>query len=358
MTKDGNKQRRNGGSVIESREIEKQGHGMFEMTGFSPEFRDPEHYITSITYRIWEERGIERIREWYAPECVVRTPHGVTGNVDPVVKGTADTLSEFPDRQLLPEEIIIGYKPRGFYSSHRVRSTATHLGGGMFGPATGKAIYMLTIADCLCVDNQITEEWLVRDQAAMALQLGLDPVQFGYGLGKGSPERYAVSQEELEKRWAEPQGLSQGPLIIGDADTARRLVSGYEALWSGKDEAGVKKSRHRALRFEGPGGVVTYGRERMVDVLAGIIQAIPKGVFRVQHVIVRQDENRPVRGALRWSYSGRHRGIGRYGRATDVPLTILGLSHVELRDNQVVNEWMLMDDLAVYAQIAAWQSAG
>ncbi|MEZ4726080.1 MAG: hypothetical protein R3E79_02980 [Caldilineaceae bacterium] len=98
------------------------------MQNFSAEFETPEQYIIDITYKIWEARGIGRIRDWYAADCPVRTPHGVSDNVAAVISSTLSALHEFPDRQLLAEDIIIGDKANGFYSSHRVRSTATHLG--------------------------------------------------------------------------------------------------------------------------------------------------------------------------------------------------------------------------------------
>ena len=122
------------------------------MKNFAPEFKTPEQYITDITYQIWEERGIDRIRVWYAAEAPVRTPHGVTSSVEDVVQSTHATLDEFPDRLLLPEDIIIGDLAEGFLSSHRIRSTATHLGDGAFGDATNRPITMMTIADCLCQD--------------------------------------------------------------------------------------------------------------------------------------------------------------------------------------------------------------
>jgi predicted ester cyclase len=327
------------------------------MEGFSPEFRDPEHYIIDITYRIWEERGIDLIRQWYAPDCLVRTPHGLTDSVEPVVAGTAATLEEFPDRQLLPEDIIIGLKEKGFHSSHRVRSTATHRGDGSFGKATGKAITMLTIADCLCLENMIVEEWLVRDQAAMALQLGLDPVAFGTSLGKAAPEKYALPGKVLEARWADPQGFR----IEGDEQPARKLIGKLEELWGAGTEAArlsaARDSHDRALRFEGPGGLLSYGREPMTAAVAGITASIPDGQFKVHHAITRRDEESPVRIALRWSYSGTHEGEGRYGKPTSCPLTVLGASHFELRKGKVINEWMLLDDLAMWAQISGWDRA-
>jgi predicted ester cyclase len=322
------------------------------MQGFNPEFRSPEHYILDITYHIWEMRGVERIRDWYAGDCVVKTPHGVSTSADAAVQSTYTTLEEFPDRQLLADDIIIGLKDPGFYSSHRVRSTATHQGTGAFGPATGKAIGMLTIADCLCRDNRIAEEWLVRDQASMALQLGLDPVDLGRSMGLAKPEAYAVGNGAMVERWSDPAGLT----VIGDQIKADTAIHALETVWKDHDWSALSCHRDRALRFEGPSGILTYGLERMQQVVEGIVGSIPDGTFAVHHLIVRQDEARPVRVAVRWSFAGTHSGSGRYGKANGFPLALLALSHFELRDGKIINEWMLMDELAIHAQLAAYGS--
>ena len=49
----------------------------------------------------------------------------------------------------------------------------------VFGAATGRPVTARTVADCLIRDGIIVEEWLVRDQAAIALQLGIDPADWG-----------------------------------------------------------------------------------------------------------------------------------------------------------------------------------
>ena len=48
------------------------------MKGFDAEFRDLDHYIRVITDRIWEGRRIDDIRLYYAADCAVETPSGVT----------------------------------------------------------------------------------------------------------------------------------------------------------------------------------------------------------------------------------------------------------------------------------------
>jgi predicted ester cyclase len=319
------------------------------MKNFAPEFKTPEQYIIDITYKIWEERGIGRIREWYADDGPVRTPHGVTHTAEAVVKSTLETLHEFPDRQLLAEDVIIGEFPKSFLSSHRVRSTATHMGDGSFGPATQRPVVMLTIADCLCQDNQVVEEWLVRDQAGIALQLGIDPVQLGKRMGLQNPENYTIGNEAFTKRWNAPDGLT----IVGDEKLANRIIQTYEVIWNDKNLNTIEENYDRAIRFEGPSSELHYGRYPMGNFFNSLLAAIPDGSFEPHHVIVRQDAEKAVRVALRWSYAGVHGGRGRYGEPTHIPLSILGISHFELRQGKIVNEWMCIDETAIYAQIAA-----
>lgn len=322
------------------------------MKNFSPEFKTPEQYIIDITYQIWEERGIDRIREWYAADGPVRTPHGVTRSVEDVVESTRATLDEFPDRLLLPEDIMIGDLPDGFLSSHRVRSTATHRGDGAFGKATHRPIVMLTIADCLCKDNQVVDEWLVRDQGVIVSLLGRNPALYGKDLGEKNPKDYAVGNETYIKRWNAPAELT----ILGQQDLADRIIQTYDAIWNDKNLDIMIEDYDRALRFEGPTGELHYGRSPTGEFLKSIMASIPDGRFEPHHVIFRKDPEKAARGALRWSYTGTHSGKGRYGDPTGVPLAVLGISHFELRSGKIVNEWFCTDETAIYAQIAAYQA--
>jgi predicted ester cyclase len=319
------------------------------MTGFDPKFATPEAYILGCTYEIWEGRGIHLIPDaYYTHDAIVRTPLGVTTTAAAVVTGTQATLVEFPDRQLLADDILIGPKPWGFYSSHRVRSTATHLGDGLFAPPSGRALTMLTIADCLCRENRIFEEWLVRDQAGIARQCGHDPAVLGGRLGRERPGT-APGTAALLARWADPNGCT----IEGDADLAAPILDGWQAVWGRGDLGRLPRLYDRAVRLEAPGAEIHHGLHSLERVLGALRAAIPDGTAAIHHVIVCRGPDRPVRMALRWSYAGRHAGAGRYGPPSGADLALLGITHVELRDGRIINEWMLLDDLSVHAQIAA-----
>ena len=133
-------------------------------------------YIIGITKEIWEDRGIATLNAYYAPDIIVRSPSSVVAGNDGVIAATMATLAEFPDRTLLGEDVIWSGTPeQGLLSSHRLNSTATHANPGVYGAPTGKKLHYRIIADCHAINNQINDEWLIRDQGAIVRQLGLDP---------------------------------------------------------------------------------------------------------------------------------------------------------------------------------------
>ena len=323
------------------------------MQNFSPEFKTPEQYIIDITYKIWEESGVGRINDWYATDCPRRSPHGVTYTAADVVRETLESLALFPDGEIFADDVIIGDKPSGFYSSHRARHSSTHLEDGYYGPATQRRLTTFVIADCLCRDNQIVEEWELGDGAGAVMQLGLDPVAFGKALGAKRPDAYSIGNDAMRQRWASPEGLT----IVSDNAIANRIIDGYNALWNDKNLNVMSERYDRAVRFEGPGGRLCYGRSNMCRALYGILAAVPDGTFEPHHVIVRQQPGRADCIAMRWTYCGTHSGYGCYGQPTDAPVAILGISHFELRDGLIASEWMLADETSIYAQIAAHEIA-
>ena len=64
-------------------------------------------------------------------------PLGVYRGNQGVISKTMSTLVEFPDRELLGEDVIwCGNDEDGMLSSHRLYCTGTHLGDSMFGSPT------------------------------------------------------------------------------------------------------------------------------------------------------------------------------------------------------------------------------
>ena len=164
---------------------------MEQMRGFDTKFKDFPDYILGITKEIWEDRGIATLHKYYASDIVVRSPASIVfGNKD-VIAATMATIAEFPDRTLYGEDVIWSGTPEeGMLSSHRLLSTATHLGDGVYGKASGTKLVYRIIADCHAINNQINDEWLIRDQGAVVRQMGFEPQDYARDLitREGGPE--------------------------------------------------------------------------------------------------------------------------------------------------------------------------
>ena len=88
-----------------------------------------EKFIYGITQEIWESKQINSIYDYYNEDVIVRSPRNITYKCKDVIDSTKDTLSQFPDRQLIGEDVIwSGDNKNGILSSHRILSTATHKG--------------------------------------------------------------------------------------------------------------------------------------------------------------------------------------------------------------------------------------
>ena len=317
------------------------------MKGFDAEFRDIEHYIRTITERIWEGRRIEDIRRYYAEGCAVEMPGSVSFGVEPVIAGTRATLAAFPDRRLLAEDIIVsGSEEGGFLSSHRIFSPMTHTGPGAFGAPSFKPVFARTIADCVCIDNRIVHEWLVRDQAAIARQIGLD-------------------ERELARRWLDERGLHKAVMppppapyrsFIDSHALAAAYAESHRALWAGAGPVALAATHAIDVISALPGGEVRVGLDALQRFWAGWREAFPAASLAIEHLVARERAGRATAVAMRWRVQARHEGGGRYGAATGRTVEVMGISHAEVEQGRVVREWVLVDDVAVWMQVLQAQA--
>ena len=313
------------------------------MKGFDTEFRDLDHYIRVITDRIWEGRRIDDIRRYYSEDCAIETPSSVSVGIQPVIEGTRATLVAFPDRRLLAEDIISsGDEEGGFLSSHRIFSPMTHAGPGVFGAASGRPVYARTVADCVCVDNQIVHEWLVRDQAAIARQIGRH-------------ER-DVAQEWLDQRggWVKPaMPAAPGGYVsfIDRSGIAATYADQLHGLWSGTSVSGMERTHAAGAIAALPGGEVAVGVAAQQGFWQGLSAALRADRIDIEHLVAAERPGRATAVATRWRVQALHAGMGRYGPATGRPVEVMGITHAEFESGRIAREWHLIDDVAIWMQV-------
>jgi len=318
------------------------------MKGFDNKFKDLPDYILKITYQIWENKDVESIIQYYAENIPVRSPSGVIYGPEAVVGATKATQQEFPDRQLLGEDVIwIGNEENGFLSSHRILSKTTHQNDGTYGPATGKKIVYRVIADCACRNNQVYDEWLVRDQGAIVRQIGLDPKQYAANLiqEEGGAEKCSIPFNENT-----PIGGDYTSPAISNENTGTRYADILKTIMN-KDIGSVENNYDRAVQQEQPGGFTAHGTEEVSQFWKILLSAFPDAKFSVGHISFTDEKDQPKKAAVRWSLIGKHDGNGIFGTPSGSNVYIMGINHAEFGPRGIKNEWVLFDETMIWKQI-------
>ena len=317
------------------------------MKGFDKKYKTFPEYILKITKQIWEDKDVNSIANFYTKNIPVRSPFGVTYGYKPVIDATFATLKEFPNRQLLGEDIIWNLdSDSGYHSSHRILSKGTHLGEGSYGKPTGKDIYYRVIADCACKNNQVYDEWIVRDQGAMVRQLGFTPKEF--------------AKKIIEKEGGLEQAIE---LFNSKSDTK----SEYKPSIAPKNSIGVKYSNilnkiftsdynfsdyARAASIYWPGNKIGHGREDIEKFWKSLKEAFSNFKFSIEHIGYLEEEGKNPKASIRWFLNANHSNkTSDFGKATNKNIFIMGINHAEIINANVIREWVLFDEVAIWKQI-------
>jgi predicted ester cyclase len=317
------------------------------LPGFDESWQDAPDYILGITREIWEERRIERLTGYYADDVVVRSPASVVQGNDGIISATQMTLVEFPDRELLGEDVIwcqTGYK--SFLSSHRLYCTATHEGPGVYGAPTGKRLEYRILADCWCRGNAVVEEWLVRDQGAIVRQMGADILDWTRGLiaREGGPETCVqpyTPANEIPSRYLGPGNDNEWGHTL--ADLLSRMMAAEMSV--------ITRHYDRAAELAYPGHVTGSGWPEAERFWMALRAAFPSARFDISHAVGLDEPLSSPRAAVRWVLTGRHDGWGMFGAPTGAEVFIMGITHAEFGPRGLRREWTLIDETAIWKQI-------
>jgi predicted ester cyclase len=323
------------------------------LDGFDADYSDIVDYIIRCTHRIWEEKNVGLCRSHYGEDCRIHTLAGPVRGVEAVVANTLATLAAFPDRSLIGEDVIWSEDAPGlFHTSHRIVSLMTHLGDDALGPATGRRAQVTTIADCLVRENRIVEEWLVRDNAHLVRQLGLDPWTVARAQAEGdralTGETHDWRREKI-MRVRSGRGLAKPTASDHPAAAPARMLT--KAV---NDGALGEAAQQLSVSAEGnwPSGRRWFGRGGWIGAINQLTSVLEAPRLVVDHLAATALPHDEIAVAIRWSLAGRHVRPGVYGPETGRDLLILAVSHYRMRHGRIVEDVTVFDEMAILRQLA------
>jgi hypothetical protein len=325
------------------------------LKGFDEEFIDIVDYIIRITHRIWEQKNVGLCVDYYSAYCPVHTLGGYSDDVDTVVKNTLKTIGAFPDRSLIGENVIwrdLG-EESGYYSSHRITSIMTNKGPSEFGPATGKTGRVTTIADCICYENKIVYEWLMRDNSFLVKQLGVDVLDAAehFATFPAAPEFDTWKAEEITRVKAGAQTKHQWPTKLDKkhTDFANKWV---HIFFNDKDYGPIADFYHVNAKAQWPGGVEAIGVPGIRGAFIQWLAQCPDAKATCDHIAVVPFEDEGIDIAIRWSlagtFSARDKRLAKY---SGQDFFVLGATHLRIINDKISEEWTVFDEVAGYANL-------
>ena len=319
---------------------------------YDPVYRDFVDDIIRCTHRIWEEKNVGLCRSHYAAECAIHTLAGPVTGVEAVVQNTITTLGATPDRMLIGQDVIWSDDgAAGLYSSHRIVSRSTHLGDdALLGAATMHSNGVMTIADCLCRENRIVEEWLVRDNLRALLQVGGDP--WAFAQAQAAVDQAGDAARHSWRNAAIAATRSGGDVAIPAGHPAEIPAAMLTMAWRDDLYGDAAKALSPAAEVRWPSNRLGFGRGFWIGCLTQIRACLHDIAWRLEHVAARPLPHGEVAVAIRWSLAGTHRGSGIWGPASGRELLVMAVSHFRLRGAAIVEDITVFDELAVLRQIA------
>jgi predicted ester cyclase len=325
------------------------------MAGFDPEYSNIVDYIVRITHRIWEtgKDGVEYIADTYAPDSLVFDDYGLQRGNAKIIGDTHHTTDAFPDIILDADEMIwAGDDKIGFHTSHRVRIIGTNTGPSSYGPATNARIDVPCAANCVVKANDIYLEHVLYNTSAMIQQLGLDLWDEAARLSKTPPSGWPRTPEvwaALRTGVAPERPISETEPVTGfDPDAFARRV--HLSVWN-DDKAAIDTDYAEDVKFEGTTNRRFNGRTAYGDYVSKIRAAFPDLELQVDEVYWMGNEIDGWLISTRWSADGTHTGGDLYRTPTQRPCQIWGITEWQVKDDKIVNEFQIFNELDLMMQI-------
>jgi len=322
------------------------------MRGFEPRFKNIVDYIVRITHQIWEEKDIGYIYDTYSHDCRVWDDIGLQYGRDKIVADTVHTNNAIPDVRLVADEVIwAGNDDVSFHTSHRTMILGTNTGFSRFGPPTNRPLRLLCIANCVARDNEIYDEHVAYDTAALIQQMGLDVGETARRIASQRAQGpFAPNYAASDPNRLGGQGFPKRPAIpdVIDGNVREFAHAAFESIWNRRDFSAMDRVYAPDVVFEGSTSRVYRG---IGQLRSHIMSMIPNIRVSVDDIYWMGNADDGYLVSVRWGGVGAHRGNGAYGEPTGKEAHVWGITQWQIKDNKVLKEWTVFNEFGILMQI-------
>lgn len=329
------------------------------MRGYEETFTDIVDFILRVTHHIWDEKSVGYLYEHYRHNTTVVGDSGLVYGRDQVIEDTTQFISAFPDIRVYADEIIwCGDEDVGFYTSHRCTIIGHNTGHSRWGPPTGRKIVLTAIANCVSIENQIYDEFVIYNESSLLQQLGFDLDQKARELAVAKSVDPVADRAsgEVERLLGQGSPLPM-PAVDGfEIEDFVRRSQHYVWNWRLLDR--IDDVYAPGFRFHGPTGRELYGRGDYKAYVLSLLATFPDLAHQLDDVYWMGNDRDGYWAALRWSIVGTHRGPGLFGAPSGRRVLMWGITHQRIVDRRIVEEWTVSNEFDVMQQIHRSPSVG
>jgi predicted ester cyclase len=190
------------------------------------------------------------------------------------------------------------------------------------------------------------------DTYHLVQQLGLDPIEVAKKAAR-STQHLAPSINFGLPETAEA-GLPPKPFIptSDEFEIGEFMLELFNKVWERRSFNNVKK-------FYEEKAVVHYicnrdlvGANEIQGMFISLFASVPNAKLILERITCnKRDSDQDWDVAVRWRLQGIHEGTGYFGAPSGKPIDIFGINHYKIRNEKIVEEWLLFDGMEVLRQI-------
>ena len=257
------------------------------LRGFESTYQNIIDYIVRITHRIWEDRDVEYIGDTYSDSSRVFDDYGLQFGNQKIIADTHHTTGAFSNIRLIADDVVwAGNDEIGFHTSHRTIIRGLNDGDSKYGPATGRNVDVLVIANCVALENEIFLEHVLYNNSSLLRQLGLDLNQVAAQMALSAPAgwpRDTATWQNLKSAGSPPLPLSLSSPVDG-FDVDRFTRGSFDSVWNDWDYTSLDSTYSTDFTFRGPTDRAFSGAKPYQQFLASIRSAFPDMEFQMDEV--------------------------------------------------------------------------